>query len=85
MRNLPKVTLAESVVKPSLEIVAQEIHGGTMAAAKVQKLALFNYSMQRRSSVIAASLQEIVLAKLCSVPCFCFDRVKRLILTAKLS
>ena len=32
-------TLAESVVKPCQEIAAQEIHGGAMAEAKVQKLA----------------------------------------------
>ena len=53
-----------------LEIVAQEIHGGTMAVAKVQKLALYGDSMQRRCSMIATSLKEIVLAKLRNAPCF---------------
>ena len=40
-------TLAESVVKPCLETVAQEIHGGTTVVTKVQKLALSNNTMQR--------------------------------------
>ena len=62
--------LAKSVAKPCLKIVAQEIHGGTTAAAKVPKPALSDISMQRRSSMIAASLKEIVLAKLCRAPCF---------------
>ena len=63
-------TLAESVVKPCLEIVAQEIHGGATAVTKVQKLALSDNTMQRRCSMIAASLKEIVLAKLRLAPCF---------------
>ena len=63
-------TLAVSVVNPCLEIVAQEIHGGTTAVAKVQKLALSDNSMQRRCLMIAASLKEIVLAKLRNAPCF---------------
>ena len=37
---------------------------------KVQKLALFDNTMQRRSSMIAASPKEIVLAKLSLAPCF---------------
>ena len=63
-------TLAESVVKPCLEIVAQEIHGGATAVTKVQKLALSDNTMQRRCSMIAASLKEIVLAKLRLATCF---------------
>ena len=63
-------TLAESVVKPCLEIVAQEIHGGATAVTKVQKLALSDNTMQRRCSLIAASLKEIVLAKLLLAPFF---------------
>ena len=62
-------TLAESVVEPCLEIVAQENHGGA-TAEKVQKLALSDNTMQRRYSMIAASLKEIVLAKLRLAPCF---------------
>ena len=63
-------TLAESVIKPCLEIAAQEIHGGATAVATVQKLALSDNTMQRRSSMIAASLKDIVLTKLHHAPCF---------------
>ena len=63
-------TLAESVVKPCLEIVAQEIHGGATAVTKVQKLAFSDNTMQKRCSMIAASLKEIVQAKLCLALCF---------------
>ena len=62
--------LAESVVKPCLEIVAQKIHAGATAVIKVQKLALSDNTMQRRRSIIAASLKEIVLAKLRLARCF---------------
>ena len=61
---------AESVVKPCLEIVAHEIHGGVTAVTKVQKLALSDNTVQRRCSMIAASLIVIVLAKLRLTPCF---------------
>ena len=70
MSQMKPFTLAESVAKPCLEIVAQEIHGGTMAVTKVQKLALSDNTMQRRCSLIAASLKEIFLAKLRLAPCF---------------
>ena len=62
--------LAESVVKPCLQIVAQEIHEGGMAVTKVQKLALSDSTMQRRRSMTVASLKEIVQAKLCLAFCF---------------
>ena len=62
--------LAESVVKSRLEIVAQEIHGGATAVTKVQKLALSDNTKQRKCSMIAASLKEIVLAKIRLAPCF---------------
>ena len=70
MSQKKSFTLAEYVVKPCLEIVAQEIHGETTAVTKVQKVALSDNIMQRRSSMIAASLKEIVLAKLRLAPCF---------------
>ena len=57
--------MAESVVKSCLEIAVQEIHGGATAVTKGKKLALFNNTMQRRCSMIVASLKEIVLVKLC--------------------
>ena len=60
---------AENVVKPCLERVAQ-IHGGATAVTKVQMLTLSDDIMQRRCSIIAASLKEIVLAKLRLAPCF---------------
>ena len=63
-------TLAESLVKLCLEIAAQEIHGGATAVTKVQKLALSDNTMQRRCSMIAALLKEIVLAKLHLALCF---------------
>ena len=63
-------TLAESVVKPCLEIIAQEIYGGATAVTEVQKVALSDNTKHRRSSIIAASLKEIVLAKLRLAPCF---------------
>ena len=60
--------LAESVEKP-----CQENHGGATAVTKMQKLALSYNTMQRRCSMIAASLKEIVLAKLCFAPWFGFQ------------
>ena len=62
--------LAESVLKFCLEIVAQEIQGVATAVTEVQKLSLSDNTMQRRCSMIAASLKEIVLAKLRLAPCF---------------
>ena len=70
MSQKKSFTLAESVVKPCLEIIAQEIYGGATAVTKVQKLALSDNTMQRRCSMIAASLKEMVLAKLRLAPCF---------------
>ena len=61
---------AESVVKPCLEIVAQEIDGKATAVTKVQKLALSDNTVQRRCLIIAASIKKIVLAKLRLAPCF---------------
>ena len=62
--------LVESIVKPCLAIVAQEIYGGATTVTKVQKLALSGNTMQRICSMIAASLKEIVVAKLRLAPCF---------------
>lgn len=61
-------TLAESVIKPCLEIAVLEIHGGATAVTKVQKLALSGNLLQRRSSMNDASLKDIVLATLCHAP-----------------
>ena len=76
-------TLAESVVKPCLEIVAQEIHGGATAVTTVQKLALSDITMQSRCSMIAASLKEIVLAKLRLALCFGFQLQETADITSK--
>ena len=62
-------TLAENVIKPCLEIVARELHGGA-AKTEVKKLSLSDNSMQRRCALIADSLKEQVLAKLHDAPCF---------------
>ena len=62
-------TLAENVIKPCLEIVARELHGGA-AETEVKKLSLSDNSMQRRCALIADSLKEQVLAKLHDAPCF---------------
>ena len=47
MSQKKQFTLAESVVKPCLETVTQEIHGEATAVTKVQKPALSNNTMQR--------------------------------------
>ena len=64
------IYLTESVIKSCLGIIAQKIRGGTATAPNVPKLAWCDNSMQRRCSIIAASLKEIVLAKLRNAPCF---------------
>ena len=59
-----------------MEIVAQEIHGKATAVTKVPKLALSYKSMNRRCSIIAAPLKEIVLAKLLHAPALGFNYMK---------
>ena len=67
--------LAESVVKPYLDIVAQEVHEGATTTTKRQKLALSNKTMHRRCLLIATSLKEIVLANLFHAPRMIAERI----------
>ena len=82
MQQRKPYTKAESVIKPSLKIVANLFHGGKNALEKLQQIPLCNDTMKVRSAMIAEDMKQQLIAKLIKAPCFAMEFDKKTDITS---